>query len=565
MLSKIASAALILPISEAIGQLKWSWFHGKRSKDPFDFEIFDKASRGAWGSFLLLIRTKGKSLAAFGALLTILLLAIDTFFQQVTELPERWVLQGNSFLPRTIRYEPHVAMEYLMGLPATQNDRDFTRIVGTFFTSNGTQPLEFGSGIRPEIPVICPTSKCTWPTYQTLGLCSRCVETPQLLTHTCLRTRIDWTSNLNATESSYPNATVCGFFLNSTSTNPILMSGYMMNEDGQPTGETLLMRTLPLFTNPTRDPLWGGSLNFKDVRNPIIDVLIAGSVNMSHVLAGVAPTLHECVLNYCVKTAESAYSFGEYHERIIETFTNSTAAKDPLWSVNVLPDDFGNEQTYLEDPITINPPSSPSDSQKYNWGLSNETMLNTVLVFDRMFPAFTTTTRNWTEPRMRWRIGHPVDIRTTLFDFNPWLPPNNISAHMERMATAMTNSIRSVSRNDSFVVGEAFAEETYISVRWGWLAFPLAMLTFCIIFLTATILKTSKESEGEIGNWKTSAMPTLIYGLPPDARQNLNTSSTWRSSNGKSTNKVKIRLMPTQGWRLSTQLATSPTQPRTAL
>ncbi|EAT86309.1 hypothetical protein HBH56_028760 [Parastagonospora nodorum] len=85
ILSKIASAALILPISEAIGQLKWYWFHGKQSKDAFDFEIFDKASRGAWGSVLLLFRTKGRSLAALGALLTVLLLAIDTFFQQVTE------------------------------------------------------------------------------------------------------------------------------------------------------------------------------------------------------------------------------------------------------------------------------------------------------------------------------------------------------------------------------------------------------------------------------------------------------------------------------------------------
>jgi hypothetical protein len=47
ILSNIASAALILPISEAIGQLKWTWFHGKKSRDAFDFEIFDKASRGA--------------------------------------------------------------------------------------------------------------------------------------------------------------------------------------------------------------------------------------------------------------------------------------------------------------------------------------------------------------------------------------------------------------------------------------------------------------------------------------------------------------------------------------
>jgi hypothetical protein len=106
VLYKIAAAALILPISEAIGQLKWSWFYGERSRDVIDFEIFDKASRGAWGSFLLMCHTKGRSLAALGALLTVLLLGINPFFQQLTDLPTRQTLHGVGLVPRTIRYEP---------------------------------------------------------------------------------------------------------------------------------------------------------------------------------------------------------------------------------------------------------------------------------------------------------------------------------------------------------------------------------------------------------------------------------------------------------------------------
>jgi hypothetical protein len=107
VLAKVASAALILPISEAIGQLKWTWFNGSESKEMIDFEIFDKASRGAWGSFLLLFRTKGRSLAALEAILTLLLLATDTFFQEVIEYPDRWALEHlKSFIPRIVRYEP---------------------------------------------------------------------------------------------------------------------------------------------------------------------------------------------------------------------------------------------------------------------------------------------------------------------------------------------------------------------------------------------------------------------------------------------------------------------------
>jgi hypothetical protein len=42
-LGKVASAALIVPTSEALGQLKWTWFN--QSRAMWDFEIFDKASR----------------------------------------------------------------------------------------------------------------------------------------------------------------------------------------------------------------------------------------------------------------------------------------------------------------------------------------------------------------------------------------------------------------------------------------------------------------------------------------------------------------------------------------
>jgi hypothetical protein len=56
---KVASVALIVPTSEALGQLKWRSFH--KSKAIWDFEIFDKASRGPWGAVMLLFRTKGRS------------------------------------------------------------------------------------------------------------------------------------------------------------------------------------------------------------------------------------------------------------------------------------------------------------------------------------------------------------------------------------------------------------------------------------------------------------------------------------------------------------------------
>lgn len=212
VLSKIVSAALILPISEAIGQLKWTWFQGRKPKSAFDFEIFDKASRGAWGSVLLLYRTKGRSLAALGAFLTLLLLAIDTFFQQVTNLRERWIFYGESLIPRSVRYAPSVGYVYDsaigIDLPSVTSNNDLRRALTPFFyDQNGTLPLSSGNASQAEIPLHCPTSKCKWEAYTTLGVCSACKDVSYLLEYACLDMRLDWlrSSTGPGSESTFPN------------------------------------------------------------------------------------------------------------------------------------------------------------------------------------------------------------------------------------------------------------------------------------------------------------------------------------------------------------------------
>ncbi|KAK1990633.1 hypothetical protein LX36DRAFT_531475, partial [Colletotrichum falcatum] len=51
--SAILKAALVMPVAEAgIGQLKWSWFLSQ-PREIRDIGLFDQASRGPWGSILL--------------------------------------------------------------------------------------------------------------------------------------------------------------------------------------------------------------------------------------------------------------------------------------------------------------------------------------------------------------------------------------------------------------------------------------------------------------------------------------------------------------------------------
>lgn len=163
VLGKVSSAALIVPTTEALGQFKWNWFHDS-SKAMWDFEIFDKATRGPWGAAMLLFRTKGRSLAALGALLIVLLLAIDSFLQQVVDLPDRWALQDNGIagdLSRTICYEPKQNSYFRADVEIARDSPDLFPITRKFSYSNGTEPLLFGNGTRPEIPVVGTLSEVT--------------------------------------------------------------------------------------------------------------------------------------------------------------------------------------------------------------------------------------------------------------------------------------------------------------------------------------------------------------------------------------------------------------------
>jgi hypothetical protein len=74
-------------VSTFIGQSKWLHFKNGPRKLA-DFEVFDGASRGVWGSILLLTTVKW-NLATIGAFVTILRLAFSPFAQQVVLIEQR--------------------------------------------------------------------------------------------------------------------------------------------------------------------------------------------------------------------------------------------------------------------------------------------------------------------------------------------------------------------------------------------------------------------------------------------------------------------------------------------
>jgi hypothetical protein len=244
----------------------------------------------------------------------------------------------------------------------------------------------------------------------------------------------------------------------------------------------------------------------------------------------------------------SSYEFGVYQEEVVQTRHNTTPGPFPWVSYPFVDSQgAGTDIFYLQDIDIV--------SNTSVFGTNNNTVASVLHGFVDMFPSFTTINETFLEPVTRHKIYREGPAFNRLLSFNPWLAPNNVTRHLERLATAMTNVIRSAPSN-TVLSGNAFSIETYISVHWEWLAFPFILLLLSLVFLALTIYKTSRERE--IGVWKTSAMPTLIYGLPKDVQKQLSSSGSNEKAAPRDARKVKIRLLPDQGWRISKQLHATP-------
>jgi len=105
LLSLVAKASMVLATTQAISQLKWSWFCQPTLRRVIDLQIFDNASRGPLGSLEFLARVSRSHLASVGAVVMLLSVALDPFAQQLLNFPPRSVQVGTPNARRAMSFE----------------------------------------------------------------------------------------------------------------------------------------------------------------------------------------------------------------------------------------------------------------------------------------------------------------------------------------------------------------------------------------------------------------------------------------------------------------------------
>ena len=552
ILSAFFKYTLAVSVDSAMGQLKWMWFQGS-SKPLMDFERFDQASRGPWGSLSILVRTKGRyvasrycdcyrfahdiilnrRLASLGAWVTILSLALDPFFQQIVTYPQRPNLQGGSTVPRSLRFQTVNAIFQMNGTREITGDDIIATIVADWMMNGGA---------NNQLSPYCPSNDCEWLPFRTLGICSNCADISEELQFGCQNEIGDWrpgrtTQPPNST--LYPPTRSCGYFFNISGEYPMLAAGYATNDSiPADSNDALLSRLFRLRTPEYPNdalPYWNGSLKFQNISMPIVDFVTISSANATAVYNNQTPIAHECTLQWCAKSIQASYSGGNYTEKVLSTFENNTFTGDPIVS-------YVNQYGVVCDDFLAN---VSIDTGGENFFVDNVTAWQTIINFMPYIPTYSTVTNISSTPEVRYFDGlHNEEIgagpRRKPISSLSWLPPNNVPNYVQQMATSLTNSIRTYP-NSSVLVPGSGAFETFIQARWGWLALPLILFVVTFIFLVLTIHKSS--SSGDIRTWKNSALAVLLNGLTDDARKTVGPpgelSVMWERAR-----KVKVRLDP---------------------
>lgn len=471
ILAVVAKSALLVPVAEVISQQKWYWFWGDDARPLSDFQRHDAASRGPWGSFVLLLRPRTWHLVSVGALVTVLALGMEPALQQVQTYAVRSVeTKGQGSIARVDRYMDLEQDAGAYSLPLLG-----VTVKGAVYSGL------FGSAARTQdkTDATCSTGNCTWPDYSTLAMCSAC----QNLT-------MKMQKDVQPDTWHLPK----GFGHITSDQNMMVMQssqGYTQLAY-RPMNLSVALDTTMMFYPPSDKP---------ETRQP---------------------QTYECILYFCVKTYKASMTNGTLSQELVKLWPNASSP-DLASSINA------NGVAYI-DPQAQQ--AFQVDATPYNltWTLqpgpqqaepgANFTI--NILTFELL--------RMWLGDLIKGQVYADPDTAGVVDDVSQIFyeqmtgtqgaitpKPNDPVkvAHMPgpeaifaRMADSITAYMLSMSK--ARVTGSSYTSETYVRARWAWAILPLALVTLTAMLLIATTVLSAKR---DMPTWKSSALPALFHGL----------------------------------------------------
>lgn len=536
----MSRSALLFTVATVIGQLKWPWILGQRTL--IDLQTFDDASRGPLGCIKLLTTRVGLSFTLLGAIITIGSLAFDPFLQQ---LVGSLVIQSyqNSSLAFTSQGN---------GFAMNPLSQQFEAAIYAGLYSN---PSSFDP--KPA----CPTGNCVWPTYGSIGWCSKCQN---------------FTSNAVVRDCDF-NLSIIANSLRSGETQTLACRVEFADGNQVQTPITITQNTAD---NTTFDII-ETQLNFTSISTldgPYISSqptssflgIKAPQLAMGYASIGqVGPegpdvpvrqfdTAYECILDLCVREYNVSMSGGVPNVQIVGThygnkFTRNLTVDSmsrPFWCWSLSdPDDLdfnftvaaGNSAYTYRFATTVyfvdNRNFSFCSPWEYtNWGDNVALLINTTSASGFQYNVNNSSGGTLDESGMD--VSEQSTGIINLLTSNVSL--EGIFSNIASSLTQLTLETTAVN-----ITGQVSFPIILIKIYWKWLLLPITLEVMAIILLLYAMVHTKLR---KVPLWKSSSLALLYHGLTDDGKDKLEINKL--SKMELDAKDVKVRLVFNNGWFL---------------
>ena len=335
---------------------------------------------------------------------------------------------------------------------------------------------------RIQVAPSCLTGNCTFPTFDTLSICSDC-------------------SSVNA--------------IHNASAGTFTLPNHFSLTSGNPENVAILN-----ISNTLSIPILGykpdlSSINYSQNGSLLLDFF--GIMNGSG---------FECILQWCVRKLDATESGGEYQETLSKVWSNdsNTAA-----GVQV-PGNPASSEPPIIVPEIIYHLAPPWSDNIFTVGSVQQTYLSMSLA--NMFQG-----QVYDYGGVRGRplnaVGGTTDPIQALYGvLSEGIAPNitALNQTMSNIAAMLSVAVRNNAVEKLPVYGMAMKEEVYVHVEWIWLAYPAALALLALIFLVLVGLDTQKKIKQHntpmLGVFKNDSLPVLLFGLNDSARSELIIAAT---------------------------------------
>ncbi|KAI0965900.1 hypothetical protein F4678DRAFT_476309 [Xylaria arbuscula] len=476
VLAAVTAAAMNISLQNSMSQLKWIRFKETRTRLS-DMEAYDEASRGTWGAIKLMFTLRGGFLGSFGAFISIIVLLLGPFAQQIVIYQTRVVESPEG---ATVSR----ALNYTGALPGTTSSTGFVPILPLkSAVYNGL----FAENDRPAAALAfnCQSGNCSWDPYDTLGVCGECVDLTPFIQEYC------------AAGNSSDN---CGWQV--------------------PQGARLADST-EAFSMTSQIPSARGD----QPHSSIVRLIFMGTEAYDGRAGEVKPWARQCTLSVCVQTLKTTISDGVLDEKTVGIKTNSTVL----------------DNSDLNDGYDHNVYIAGEDGTQYQLGieamLGMRGWFSTLFTNGSASRSTSTYNRTITDNSVVVNLTVGISSGETFFDsdivtafyWNYYEYANGLDLLVNDTATSMTVAFRSFSGAVP-VSGHAASTESYVQVRWAFAIVPIFVVVGAAVFLLAMIYQ-SRKSTTQV--WKSSALAMLFHGLDDNAKNHFVRSRSLKEQNAQ--------------------------------